>query len=145
MIHQAWGIVAGNASDMLDTAELLERINGQLSTIYQKRSGQDASVVDKWVSDETWFTGPEAVEAGLADTVSDEAADIAAAAKLEAFGYAKVPESLKAQEPTGAQKQAEADRQADARRDENAEADEKRSIAMARQKARHAHAMAMSK
>jgi ATP-dependent Clp protease protease subunit len=71
MIHDAWGFSAGNKKDFRKMAEILEKLDGNLALTYATRSG-DPKAQDKFaalMSEETWFTGKEAVDEGLADSV----------------------------------------------------------------------------
>lgn len=81
MVHGAWTIAQGNAQDMRNTANLLDKIDGSIAGILAKRSGKDAKTVSKWMSTDTWFTAEEAVSAGLADRVAG--AESAASAGVE--------------------------------------------------------------
>lgn len=72
MIHKAWGVSVGNEVEMRRVADLLLKIDGNISQTYARRAKTDA---DEWLTRmdaETWFTADEAVEAGLADSVIDE-------------------------------------------------------------------------
>lgn len=80
MIHEASGLAIGNAKDMRDLAELLDKASQNIADIYAARSGKDAAGFRESMAAETWFTGAEAVAAGLADeaasngeAVTDEA------------------------------------------------------------------------
>lgn len=71
MIHKAWGLVMGNADDMQDMVSRLEKDDRNIASIYAERAG---GTVEDWLdlmSDETWFSAEEAVEAGLADRVEE--------------------------------------------------------------------------
>lgn len=75
MIHDAWGGCMGNAADMRGTADLLDKISDSIADLYAERCGGTA---DQWrermLADGgagTWYTGGEAVEAGLADALVD--------------------------------------------------------------------------
>lgn len=72
MIHNAWGMAIGDRNVMTDFAGMLEQIDASLSRVYARRTGDDASQIATLMDAETWFSGPEAVEAGLADAVSGE-------------------------------------------------------------------------
>jgi len=65
MIHNAWGLVIGNRLDMLETAAVMEKIDGQLAAIYAGRSGKLISDFAAMMDAETWFTATEAQAAGL--------------------------------------------------------------------------------
>lgn len=71
MIHEAWGMAIGNAAEMRQTADLLDKIGGTIAETYADRAG---GTVEGWreaMLAETWYTGAEAVEAGLADVVME--------------------------------------------------------------------------
>lgn len=71
MIHDAWAMAAGNKRDMRKTADILEKLDGNLALTYARRSG-DADAQEKFaamMSEETWFNGEEAVSEGLADSL----------------------------------------------------------------------------
>ncbi|NUS24431.1 MAG: hypothetical protein HOV92_09430 [Streptomyces sp.] len=83
MIHDGSGLCIGNAADMVEMAELLDRQSNKIASVYADRAG---GTVDEWrerMRAETWFSAAEAVEAGLADEVSGAAEDAAS--------YAPVP------------------------------------------------------
>lgn len=69
MIHKAWTLAFGNAEDLLQTASLLEKIDGSLAADYAKKTGKPVAQVEKWMSAETWFTAEEAVAEGFADSI----------------------------------------------------------------------------
>jgi ATP-dependent protease ClpP protease subunit len=94
MIHNAWTIAVGNEVDMRRTADLLGKVDGEIAAAYQTKAGGD---LDDWraaMAAETWYTGAEAVAAGLVDEVAG-AAPANAAAKalfdLSAFEHAPQP------------------------------------------------------
>lgn len=74
MIHRAWGFTVGNCEEMRATADLLEKMDGIIADTYVQRAGDkgDKERFVEMMSAETWFTPEEAVEAGLADSVSEE-------------------------------------------------------------------------
>lgn len=74
MIHEAWGLVAGNAADMRDAADRLDQASGMIAGVYADRAG---GTVDGWresMRAESWYTGTEAADAGLVDEVANTAA-----------------------------------------------------------------------
>lgn len=85
MIHDASAYAYGNQADHLSIAEQLGVISDNIADIYAFRAGKRGFDTTKQeyrdlMSAEVWFTGKEAVEAGLADSVTDsddEAADVA--------------------------------------------------------------------
>jgi ATP-dependent Clp protease, protease subunit len=70
MIHEAWTIAWGNKSELLKTADLLTKIDGNLINTYVERTGNTEADVKAWVEAETWFTAKEAVEKGFADSIT---------------------------------------------------------------------------
>jgi len=67
MIHNASGIVLGNANEMRTFADDLDKMDQNIAEVYHNVAGGS---IDDWkqaMSDETWYTGAEAVAAGLAD------------------------------------------------------------------------------
>ena len=68
-IHEAWGFAIGNASDMRDLADILDKQTDVIASIYAERADSDRSDFRDLMEGETWFTDEEAVEAGLADEV----------------------------------------------------------------------------
>jgi len=72
MIHDPSGLVVGTADDMRQLANELDKHADVLADIYATKSGAPANGWRRKMRAETWFTGAEAREAGLADTVLDE-------------------------------------------------------------------------
>lgn len=92
MIHEAWGVAVGPASELRDFADLLEQQNKVLAGIYASRSGGDVDVFLGLMSDETWLTDQAAVDLGLADEVFvPEPASAPAAAFTGTVTAASVP------------------------------------------------------
>jgi ATP-dependent Clp endopeptidase proteolytic subunit ClpP len=74
MIHEAWGLVVGNATDMRDAADRLDQASGVIAGVYADRAG---GTVDDWreaMRAESWYTGAEAADAGLVDEVAGQSA-----------------------------------------------------------------------
>lgn len=72
MIHKAWSMTVGNSEDHMQTADLLDKIDGQIAAAYAEKSGGDAAHFAGLMAAETWMTAQEAVDAGLADAVLDK-------------------------------------------------------------------------
>lgn len=69
MIHDGSGLAFGNAEDMRAMADILDRQSDNIADIYAQAAGGS---VEEWralMKEETWYTGQEAVDAGLADEV----------------------------------------------------------------------------
>lgn len=78
MIHNAWGWSEGNAEDMRRYAELLDTHDEVLVNAYVKKTGKTQKAIEDAMAAETWLTGKEAVDWGLADETGDNAVDLAA-------------------------------------------------------------------
>jgi ATP-dependent Clp endopeptidase proteolytic subunit ClpP len=96
MIHEASGLCVGNAGDMRETAELLDKVSENIASIYSAHSGR----ADGWrdaMKAETWYTADEAVAAGLAHRVAERPAEgaLTAAAAWDLTAFARVPERLR--------------------------------------------------
>lgn len=71
MIHNAWGVVIGNANDMKDAADWFGKIDGLIRATYTKRTGKNETEIRKLMNDETWFFGNEIFESGFCDYVEE--------------------------------------------------------------------------
>lgn len=72
MIHDASGGCMGNAAEMQQMADLLDKVSDNIASIYKAKAG--TGTVADWrgvMQAEQWYTADEAVEAGLADRVGD--------------------------------------------------------------------------
>lgn len=67
MIHNASGVVIGEAKDMRQMADTLEKVQDSIVGVYAERTGQDPVALQAMMDAETWFSGDEAVKAGFAD------------------------------------------------------------------------------
>jgi len=71
MIHDPLGLVIGNAADMRELADLLDKHGDNIAAIYAGRAG---GKVEDWraaMLAETWYLADEAYAAGLVDEVDD--------------------------------------------------------------------------
>lgn len=95
MIHNAWTIAAGDRHDFLDTATILEKVDGMLAQGYAAKSGGKAEAFAALMDAETWFTPEEAVAAGLANAIADASpagtTTAAASASWDLSAFAKAP------------------------------------------------------
>lgn len=69
MIHDGFGAAIGNAADMRQMADLLDKASDNIARVYADRSGKSAGFWREQMRAETWFDDAEAVTAGLADKV----------------------------------------------------------------------------
>ena len=95
MIHCASSWARGNARDLEDIAARLRNIDASLASIYQKRSNLSLEQVLDYMADETWFTGADAVECGLATNLVETEERVAACIDPAiAKNYIHVPEAV---------------------------------------------------
>lgn len=78
MIHDPFTLGGGNARDLRQSAERLDRVADAMLRGYAAKSQQSPEAVRQIMEAETWYTATEAVEAGFADEVTG-ALDVAAA------------------------------------------------------------------
>lgn len=69
MIHNARGVTWGEAEDHRRMADVLDNVNGTIIDTYEARTKQDKKKIKKWMDEETWFNGKEAVANGFADRI----------------------------------------------------------------------------
>jgi len=118
MVHNSWTLAMGDKTDLRSTAELLDKIDGQIAADYARRTGAPLDQVVAWMNDETWFTPEEALAAKFIDAVDpnskrDGVQDAADPARWNLSAYAKAPKlERKSPEPDAAAIAAEAAAQA---------------------------------
>jgi ATP-dependent protease ClpP protease subunit len=96
MVHNAFSMAIGDAKDLREMADRLEENTANISTIYAARTGLTA---DHWLGvmeKEGWYRGQEAVDAGLADELTElkvkgKAAVAASAANFDMSVYQRQP------------------------------------------------------
>lgn len=89
MVHNSWTLAMGNASELLSTAALLEKIDGTIAADYAKKTGASAEQIKAWMDAETWFTAQEAKDAGFIDAIdASTKADKKAQWNLSAYANA---------------------------------------------------------
>lgn len=98
MVHKTLADLYANADDMRETAELLDKFDAGVVSIYAKRTGKSAEEITALLDAETWMTAQEAFDAGFATAV------IPAFAIKASFDEHRLPENVrlafKAQAPT---------------------------------------------
>jgi ATP-dependent protease ClpP protease subunit len=72
MIHDAGGLVIGNAADMRQMADLLDEVSDTIAGIYADRAGGTVATWRGAMRTETWYSAADAVKAGLADKVAND-------------------------------------------------------------------------
>jgi len=91
MIHNPLGGVYGEAEDLRDYADLLDKAKSQIVNAYAAKTKLPAETIDKLMDEETWYTADEAVKAGFADRTS---AQLAIAASIDPTRFNHLPQQL---------------------------------------------------
>lgn len=88
MIHDGHALCVGNAADMIETAELLDKTSDNIASIYAERAGGTLKSWRDKMRAETWFSADEAVKAGLADEIQGVTSHQSDSWDLSIFNYA---------------------------------------------------------
>ncbi|KFB99157.1 ATP-dependent Clp protease proteolytic subunit [Trabulsiella guamensis ATCC 49490] len=95
MIHKPWGISGGNANDMRDYAELLDKVEHVLIPAYARKTGKSAEVLAAMLEDETWMNGTECVAQGFADELLPAVSAMARIESKRIEDFEHMPTELK--------------------------------------------------
>jgi HK97 family phage major capsid protein len=71
MVHEAWTIAAGRASEMRATAERLEMMNETLAQAYAEQTGKTVEQCLAIMNAETWMTAQQALDLGFTDSIAE--------------------------------------------------------------------------
>ncbi|WFP51225.1 Clp protease ClpP [Methylomonas sp. EFPC3] len=82
MIHNAQGGAYGDAAELRDMADLMEKLQSSAIDIYQQRTGQDRQTIIDMMAKETWMNATEAKALGFCDQVLGR---VGLAAKARSF------------------------------------------------------------
>lgn len=85
MVHNPLTWTAGNADELREQAELLDKIAWQMAGIYADRTGRSRGQCIEDMDAETWMTGDEAVLMGYADELAAPV-NLAACSKFAEYG-----------------------------------------------------------
>ena len=72
MIHDALGVEMGNAAELREFADFLDRQSDNIASIYANKTGGTPEDMRALMLAETWLFAEEAVELGLADSVYEK-------------------------------------------------------------------------
>lgn len=92
MIHAPWGMSVGNAKDMRDTAETLDKFAEAMVGAYQLKTGKSKKAVMALLTDgaDHWFTAHEALDENFIDEIAE-----GARARIDANVFARHKPPLK--------------------------------------------------
>ena len=91
MVHNPWGVAIGNAEEMRETADVLDKIGTSILATYQSRTGLPEDELKALLGKDTWLTADEALEKGFATLVVDP---IEAKASFD-LARADLPENIR--------------------------------------------------
>lgn len=69
MVHNPWAYTKGNADELRDFADVLDKIGASLTATYMSRTGKSEEEVKALLKAETYLTAQEALDLGFADEV----------------------------------------------------------------------------
>jgi ATP-dependent Clp endopeptidase proteolytic subunit ClpP len=69
MVHNPWAVTKGNAEELREFADVLDKIGASLVATYVARTGKSEDEIKTLLADETYLTAAEAKELGFADEV----------------------------------------------------------------------------
>ena len=99
MIHNPAGGVMGEADDMREVADILDKIRDMIANAYVARTGQEREKIISLMDAATWMTANEAHELNFCDEV-EKAVEITAMAVKDGiifkngFGFARIDENM---------------------------------------------------
>lgn len=97
MIHKPWGVSWGDANDMREYADLLDKLENVLIPAYVAKTGKTTEEITAMLEQETWLDGDECVEHGFADKVIEPVKAMASltSKRIEEFSF--MPSAIKNQ------------------------------------------------
>lgn len=69
MIHNPWSFSIGDANEMRQQADLLDKVSASLISTYRNKTGMEDIEIAAMLDAETWLSAEEAVEFGFADEI----------------------------------------------------------------------------
>lgn len=95
MVHNPYGGLVGDASEMRDYADLLDKNSAVMIDAYAQKTGLPREEIESLMGDETWMTGAEAVEKGFADVLLPEMQMAACINDNVTKEFSKMPQAAK--------------------------------------------------
>jgi ATP-dependent protease ClpP protease subunit len=80
MIHDAWGVAIGPASEMRAYADRLDAVSSSIADVYVARTGNAKDQVQAWMDAETTFQSADALKHGFAGSIVP---NVRAAARIQ--------------------------------------------------------------
>ena len=95
MIHNAWTFAMGNQYEMRDTADLLEKIDGNILDAYQNKSKKGKKAIAEMMKATSWMTAKEAKDNGFIDEI---VTGKSVKAEFNLSIFANLPDEFKAED-----------------------------------------------
>lgn len=95
MVHKPWGGQVGDADDMREYADLLDKVEGTLIQAYARKTGKTPEEIAAMLKKTTWMDGNEAVAAGFADQVLEPLKAAAQLSSKRLEEYTSMPEAMR--------------------------------------------------
>lgn len=95
MIHKPWGVAGGDANDMRDYADLLDKVENVLIPAYANKTGMEPAKIAEMLEDETWLDGNECLALGFADQVIPSLTAMACIKSKRLEEFEKMPQDLR--------------------------------------------------
>lgn len=87
MVHNASTVAVGDAEELRQVADVLDRQSAKIASIYADRAGGRRDTWRNRMNAETWFNAEEAVAAGLADEIGKTNRQTEPTARMETAQY----------------------------------------------------------
>ncbi len=97
MIHKPWGVSWGDANDMREYADLLDKLENVLIPAYVAKTGKTTEEITAMLEQETWLGGDECVEHGFADKVIEPVKAMASLTSKRIEEFSSMPSAIKNQ------------------------------------------------
>ncbi|WP_366509398.1 ClpP-like prohead protease/major capsid protein fusion protein [uncultured Pluralibacter sp.] len=95
MIHKPWGFAGGDANDMRDYADLLDKVESVLIPAYAAKTGKTTDEIAAMLDDETWLDGNDCLAMGFADQVIPSLQAMACIHSKRIEEFEKMPNSIR--------------------------------------------------
>lgn len=95
MVHNPYGGLVGDANEMRDYADLLDKNSAAMIDAYTQKTGLSREEVESLMGEETWMTGAEAVENGFADVLLPDMQMAACINDNVTKEFSKMPQAAK--------------------------------------------------
>lgn len=97
MIHKPWGVSWGDANDMREYADLLDKLENVLIPAYVAKTGKTTEEITAMLEQETWLDGDECVEHGFADKVIEPVKAMVSLTSKRIEEFSSMPSAIKNQ------------------------------------------------